>query len=563
MSPLANDALTELMRAATRAQQSGALADAEAAYRHVLSADPDHAGALYGLGTLALSANEHTIADELIRRAIQLRGEWAEALYHLALAQQGAQRLDAAITSLRRALSLKPAFYEAHYTLAVCLQLSGEGDKAIAAYRNALAIRGNDAVALYNFAAALRGGGFLDECILTLRRAAQLNPDFPDAFHSLGRALQEADRNDEAISPLARACELDPQNAPAHADLGAALRDAGRVDAALEALTRAVALAPNDPAAHVALGELQLLRGSHRQGLRHLEWRWKRTPGPWLRRSFAQPQWDGSDLTGRTILLHAEESLGATIHALRFIPLVARRGGRILVECHPALRRLAASTPGIAQWLSPGDKLPEFDTYCPLLSLPRVLGASPHAAPESLPYLRPPDDHIEHWRNRFVSTDQSLKVGLVWAGSPSAIRDRRRSLALSQLASLRTVEGVRLFSLQRGWAAAQVAAADVSIPLINLAPDLEDLADTAAALTHLDLVITVDTAAAHLAGALGRPVWTLLPFAAHWRWKLDGATTDLYPTMRLFRQPAPGEWTAVIQRVSAELAALASNRPTP
>jgi tetratricopeptide (TPR) repeat protein len=543
MAPPADDAY----RLALQHHQAGRLADAESAYRQALGANSQHAGALHGLGTLALQADEAEMAEKLISRAIAINGPWPEACYHLGVALQAREQYDSAIAAYRRATALNPNLFDALYQLAVCLQLSGQRDKSIDAYRQAIALRGDHPYALNNFAIALRAAGHVDEAIATLRQAVAIKPDLAEAFVQLGMALREAGRLEDAINAFATATQLKSKNQLAWTNLAAALRELGRIDDAIAAQRQAVALRPDDAESNWALGTLLLLNGNTAEGAPLLEWRWKRQTLPWPRRRFRQPLWNGSDLAGRTIYLHAEQSNSDAIQFSRYIPMVAERGGKIVIECQPALRRLLENS-FAAGWFSPGEPAPAFDVYCPLLSLRYVLGSTP----AKVPYLTVPAEVAQTWKGRFDSDPAVLKVGLAWAGSPSEIEDRRRSISLEEFAPLRNIARVHYFSLQKGRAAAQVRPGEMA----DFMSDVSDFADTAGLVDQLDLVISVDTAVAHLAGALGKPVWTLLPFVPHWRWGLVEETTPWYPTMRLFRQTRRGDWADVVRRVAEALSSL-------
>jgi tetratricopeptide (TPR) repeat protein len=555
MATGADDGLNDALRLAVQHHQAGRVAEAEAQYRRVLGLDANHAGALYGLGTLALGAGRHQDAQDLIRHAMRLRGESAEASYHLGLALAGAGQFDEAITAQRRAVALDPALFEPQYNLAICLQVSGQRDKAIAAYRQAIALLADDPCALVNFATALRGAGRVHEAIATLRSAVAVKPDFVEAWSQLGIALREGEMPEEAMAALGHACDLAPGDANHWIQLAGACWDAAQIDQAIRAQRLAAMLRPDDPEVNWTLGQLLLLSSDHAEGLRRLESRWKRKSLPWPRRRFSQPMWDGGDLAGRTIYLHAEQSIGDTIQFARFIPLVAGRNGKIVVECQPSLRRLLQGNFGqVQRWFCPGDALPDFDVYCPMMSLPLVLGAWPQSEMGKNAYLHLDAASSETWRQKLSAVGGLMKVGLAWAGSPSQLQDRRRSIDLRQFRPLAEIPGVRFFSLQKGWAAAQAAEADVGIELVDFGQELRDFADTAALIGELDLIITVDTAVAHLAGALGKPVWILLPLVPHWRWLLEGEKTVWYPSMRLFRQTARGDWADVIANVAASLA---------
>lgn len=530
--------------------RAGRRAEAEAEYRRVLEADPNHPTALYGLGTLALQAGQYDLAEDLIRRAIAARGDWAEGSYHLGIALQSRGKFEQAIVAHRRAVALNPALFDAHFNLAVCLQLIGQGSRAIPAYQRAIEIRSNDPVALVNYAIALRGAGRQNDAIAALRKATDLNPDFGEAFAELADVLREQDLLEESIAAYQRARQLGTRGQKTSAGFASALWESGRIDEAIEIERELLATHPEDAEAHSALASLLLLRGDFSEGLAHFEWRWRRKNVPWPRRRFSQPRWDGADLHGRTIYLHAEQSIGDTIQFIRFLPMVARRGGKMIVECQPSLRRLFEGNWDVEHWFSPGDPLPPFDVYCPLGSLPLVLASGSVTA--DVPYLRAGDWPEPIGGNR-------LKIGLVWAGSPSELQDRKRSMNLSQLSPLAEIPA-QFFSLQKGRPAKQ-AREGAAIELTDLSDQLADFADTAALIAEMDLIITVDTAVAHLAGAMGKPVWTLLPFVPHWRWMMTGDRTPWYPTMRLFRQPRPGDWDEPVLRVATELNELLSRGP--
>jgi hypothetical protein len=275
---------------------------------------------------------------------------------------------------------------------------------------------------------------------------------------------------------------------------------------------------------------------------------------------FAEPPWDGRPLEGRTLLLHAEQGFGDAIQFIRYLPLAAERGGRIIIECQAQLQRLFQINAGGSQIVASGQPMPDFDSHCPLLSLPWVFGTTLASVPDIVPYLRADAENVGSWRQRLAEHSQVVKVGLVWSGNPAHKNDRCRSMTLARLAPLAQTRGVRFFSLQKGEAATEARTPPPGMELIDWTEELTDFADTAALIAHLDLVIAVDTAVAHLAGAMGKPVWTLLPFVPDWRWLLEREDSPWYPSMRLFRQPFWGDWDSVIERVADELSNWIKNR---
>jgi len=450
--------MTEAMQRAMQHHQAGRLSEAEAVYRQVLADDPNHGDAWHLLGTLALQVEQYDLAEELIRRAIAIKGDWAEACYHLGLALQGKDQFDQAIAAHRRATALDPGLAAAHYNLGFSLQAAGYRDKAIAAYSQAIALNGDDPYARTNLAIALQGAGRLDEAIANLRHAVQVKPDFADGFSHLGKALRENGMLEDAIAAFRQACpepaegavSLRPDDHDALVNLAGALWEAGQIDEAIAAQRQAVALKPDDANAHWAYGCLLLLNGDFAAGRPEFEWRWHRKTPPWPRRKIQQPRWDGSALAGRTIYLHAEKSIGDTLQFIRYVPIIQRQGDKAIVECQPALRRLLAANLPAGQWLVPGEPLPPCDVYCPLLSLPLLLGTTPDTIPAECPYLHVLPEWSLAWQQKMPAGTRLLKVGLSWAGSRSEINDRRRSLSLSQLAPLAQVRGVLYFGLQKG-----------------------------------------------------------------------------------------------------------------
>jgi len=266
-------------------------------------------------------------------------------------------------------------------------------------------------------------------------------------------------------------------------------------------------------------------------------------------RNFTKPQWDGRALEGRTLLLHAEQGLGDAIQFIRYLPLMSQRGGRIIIECYAELQRLFQIMAGRCQIVACGQPLPAFDLHCPLLSLPRVFGTTLSNIPHVVPYLHPDAEEARKWHHRLLWQSRLVNVGLAWMGNPAHKNDRSRSIKLARLAPLGQVPGVRFFSLQKGEAAAETKTPPSGMELVDWTQELKDFADTAGLIANLDLVIAVDTAVVHLAGAMGKPVWTLLPFVPDWRWLLEREDSPWYPTMRLFRQNSWGDWDSVITRV--------------
>jgi hypothetical protein len=301
-----------------------------------------------------------------------------------------------------------------------------------------------------------------------------------------------------------------------------------------------------------------LSRGEFPEGWQEYEWRWKCKDFPAHLRIFTQPRWDRSPLEGRTILLHTEQGFGDAIQFIRYLPQVKQWGGKIQIACRAELVRLFQANSQGCQILAPGEPLPSFDVYSPFLSLPRIFATTLDNIPSVVPYLHAEADDAKKWQHRLADHSSTTNVGLVWAGNAAHQNDRNRSITLAKFAPLAQVPNVRFFSLQKGSPAAQSKSLPAGMMLTDWTEELNDFSDTAALIANLHLVIAVDTAAVHLAGALGKPVWTLLPFVADWRWMLEREDTPWYPTMRLFRQTSEGDWKGVIDRVAHSLSEFAA-----
>jgi tetratricopeptide (TPR) repeat protein len=571
----------EAFAAALGQHRAGALDTAEQLYRALLAGAPDDARCLHFLGVIAHQRGAHRDAAALIARALAQRPDYAEAHANLGLVLETLGESAAALPHLERALALKPDYAEAHNNLGRTLDALGRRAEAVRQFERALALDPNFAEARNNLANLLKDAGRLDEAVahyeaaLAVRpglaelhrnlglalqaqrrsaaavarfaAAAALAPQNPASHFDLGNGLRDALRLDEAVAAYERALALDPGHADAQCNLGIALHAQGKLDAASACFGRALALDPDHANAHVNLGMTRLLQGDF-AGFRDYEWRWRAADAP-RARNFAAPQWQGEALAGASILLHAEQGFGDTIQFVRYARLVAARGGRIVLEAPAPLERLFAPLPEIDSVVRAGASLPPVEFHCPLLSLPLACGTTLATVPAETPYLAANPAQAARWRERFAARP-GLRVGLVWAGRPSHPRDRERSLAPEQLEPLGGVPGVAFVSLQLR---AEGMLLPARLEIDDVAAELGDFADTAAAIAALDLVITVDTAVAHLAGALGARVWVLLPHLPDWRWLMARADTPWYPTARLFRQGRAGEWAPVIAAVKAAL----------
>lgn len=397
--------------------------------------------------------------------------------------------------------------------------------------------------------------GAVEDCVAFATRALEIQPGHVEALCNRGAGLRRLNRIDEALADYGRALAADPRSAIALNNRGVALAALNRHDEAIAAYSTALGIDPAYASAAFHRGLSRLVSGDFAGGWRDLESRWggADTQGP--ARHFPQPQWNGhEDLHGKTLLLHAEQGLGDTIQLCRYAPLVRDRGARVILEVQPPLEGLLAQLDGVEQVIARGGVLPRFDYHCPVMSLPRAFATTLATIPASIPYLAAPPEHVARWRAR-LGESAGPRIGLAWSGSTTLVNDRNRSFALAVLAPLRS-EGVTLVSLQKEIRDADRPALRGDTPIAHFGAELTDFRDTAALVSLMDVIVTVDTAVAHLAGAMGKRVWILLPFSPDWRWLLGRDTSPWYPTARLFRQPRIGDWDSVVARVQMEAAGL-------
>jgi tetratricopeptide (TPR) repeat protein len=501
-------------------------------------------------------------ALEHFQSALCLWPSYPEAYNNLGLVLVDRGMLDEGAACYQQALRFRPDFAEAHNNLGIARGRQGRIEEAADRHREAVRLRPDYAAAHNNLAVVLEKQHRLDEAVFHCQKALELSPDLAAAHNNLGIMYDRLGRMDDAAASYRQALKLQPDYADALNNLGTVHRDRLEFDDAERCYQRALQIRPDYPDAHLNRALIALQHGDFANGWREYEWRWQRSE--LVPRTFRQPRWDGAPLDGRTILLHAEQGLGDALQFIRYAPQVKERGGRVLVECQPAVRELLATCSAVEQVLVQGQPLPTFDVQASLMSLPALFETTLTNMPADVPYLAADPSLVEHWRQE-LSRVGGFKIGIVWQGSPAHRGDKHRSVPLTQFAPLAGVKGVHLLSLQVGAGTAQLAALGDRFPVTDLGRQFEPASfqDVAAVVKNLDLVVTVDTAIAHLAGALGVPVWIALPFSPDWRWLLDREDSPWYPTMRLFRQKRLGDWDAVFQHLAEELARLVVGRPVP
>ncbi len=569
----------ELLRAAGRTDEAAAL------YTKLLDTDPDNVEALYRLGMVRAGAGAINEARDLLQRAVEIDPDFADGFSDLGVLCRRLGDGDGARAAYGRALALNPAHVDALFNFGNLLNADGETDEAAALYRRAIAARpahqgalnnlglmlqrtgdsagaaeqfrqalahdGGQAKTHNNLGNALRDSGALREAAASHRRAVELDPDFCDGWRNLSVALQKMHLMEDAVEPARRALALQPDNAELLLNLGTLLVRLGQIKKGAAAFDAALAIDPDYAEAHWNRAHVLLMHGDFRAGWREYEWR-LRCPGlNAYGRTFDAPRWDGAPLGGRRILIHSEQGFGDTLQFVRFLPLVKAMieggGGTVIFETPRALTRLFDSLAGVDEPVETGGRLPAFDCYAPLLSLPFLFGTEEATIPAA-PCLTVPSPPLVN-----LPASGRKRIGLVWAGRPQHGNDRNRSMTLAALKPLLENAACDFVSLQLGPARGQLAELGLQARIADPGDLLTDFAATASVIESLDLVIAVDTAVAHLAGALRRPVWLLLPHVPDWRWMLNRSDTPWYPTMRLFRQPAAGRWDRVVAEAATAL----------
>ncbi|QCO15887.1 tetratricopeptide repeat protein [Azospirillum brasilense] len=582
--------IIEALLAAIDHHQAGRLAEAATLYGRILEADPEQPDAAQFLGVLHAQTGRPADGARLLRRALALRPDSAGGHSNLAGARQTMGDAAGAEAGYARALRLDPLLADAHASRAGALRDLNRVPEAARSAQRALALLPASADALVNLAETALAGRRGEEAERAARRAVTLAPGSPAARMMLGSACAALKRWDEAEAAYRAALDRAPDYGAAWGNLGSLLAGLGRFEEALAAFAaagergfsgpslwsargnarlamarpvdaladfdRLLEVRPGDAGMRWNRGFARLLAGDCEGGWPEFDWRRHdaRAEPPWRR--FAQPTWTGGDLAGRTILLYAEQGLGDTLQFVRYVPLVAARGARVILEVQPPLMSVLSGLPGVERLIARGDPLPGFDLECPLMSLPRAFGTRLDSVPAAVPYLHPDPQRAAAWSAR-LADGQGLRVGLVWAGNPRFPGDALRSPRLAGLRSVLDVPGLRFFGLQKGPGREDLERVPMPSSFTDLGPEIADFADTAAVMANLDLVISSCTGPAHLAGALGVPVWVVLPLSPDWRWLLGREDSPWYPTARLFRQTRVGDWAEVAGRVADALRAAA------
>lgn len=525
-APTSSPALDAKLDQARAHEAAGRVGKAEALYRQILRKNGRHPGALQALAVIARRAGHAARAVQLLSRAVD------------AAPDDAALRCD----------------------VGNALKALGRTDEALDHHRRMVALLPNSPEALSNLGTTCAKAGLCDEAFVHLERATALDPGNAELHHNLGNGLIAAGRFEDAAEAFQRAVSISPNHVRARTNLGVACKELGRLEDAMRHFAAALEVAPGDVDAGWNLGLARLMAGDWRAGWEAYEGR-RRIPGFAMRR-LDRPAWDGAPLAGRSLLVHAEQGLGDTVQFARYLALLDGADGEVFFWCQDALAPLLSRQAGTVGSVS--DPPPRTDLHAPLLSLPHLLGVAPPLVPEPAAYLRAEPERVERWSA--LLDRGALNVGIAWQGRPDYAADARRSIPLRHFAPIAARRNARLASLQLGHGAEQLGTVDWRDRIREFGPDFDGdgaFRDSAAVIAGLDLVITSDSAIAHLAGALGATVWLALAHVPDWRWGLRGETTPWYPTMRLFRQDRPGDWDGVFDRITAALGAYSAGGASP
>jgi tetratricopeptide (TPR) repeat protein len=547
----------QVLGEAVELQRRGQLREAEKIYSRLLKALPDHFDALNLLGGIKLQQGRMGEAQRLFAAAVKANPQSAHAWCNLGQSLHALKRVQEGLECLDRACAFAPSDMSILNQHANVLMSLDRWADAIAEFQKVLEHMPQHVQARLNSGVARAALGLAEPAIADFDAVLALAPDHPGAHYNRGVVLLKLARYGEADAAYERALASAPGHVAAWVNRGKTLMQLRRPDEAIACYDKAIAIS-NDINAHYNKALALLTLGDYRSGFEEYELRWRRIgmpPQPSRGRALL---WLGEyPLAHKTILLHAEQGLGDTIQFARYAPLIAGTGARVVLEVQPELKLLLARLDGVTTVVARGEHPPAFDVHCPLGSLPLALRTEPSTVPAQIPYLSADEAQVTRWSER-LGTLPRPRIAIVWSGNPDHDNDRNRSIALARLAPLFDVPAC-FMSVQRDLRGEDVRTLAAEKRVTHVGGDLADFADTAAVLALCDLVIAVDTSVVHLAGAMGRPVWVLVPFAPDWRWGLDGEATPWYPTVRLFRQTSLDDWDNVIARVRDELRRLVAS----
>ena len=588
--------VSEILKVAIQSHQAGSLQKAERLYSQVIEKNPDHPIALHSLGIVAHQMGQNDIATDRIAQAIASNPQNPQFRNTQGLVFEAIGETDKAISSYKKAISLNPDYAEAYLNLAIAFQSSGNFGEAVEKCNQIISLFGGSSQVYNLMGYSLQQQDNFSEAIESYRQAICLEPDFAEPYNHIGVIFNQQQRYNQAVENCKKALELDSNYVEAYSNLGVALNGIGQhaeamanfqkaislnseyLDAyynlgncllkqnqctqAIQLYQKAIQIDPEYAKAHWNLAISYLLTGDFSKGWDQYQWRHKpEAEIVTYPHHYDQPYWDGSSFAGKRLLVHHEQGFGDNIQFVRYLPMVKQLGGTVILEMEKPLYELFKQIEGADEFVqASSDSTPpdvNFDIHIPTLDMPRLFGTTLENIPCKVPYLCAEHAKTEYWRNKLDS--KSFKVGLVWSGDARHGNDHNRSCPLKHFAPLTKIEGVKLYGLQKE-VSRQLTELATDMEISCLSEEFEDFTDTAAAIENMDLVISVDTSVLHLAGAMGKPVWALIPFAPDWRWMLDRQDSPWYPTMRLFRQKERGDWDELFTTVAQQLQILVGKK---
>jgi len=534
----------------------GNLNDAISLFKKAIELKPYFANAYYNLGLTYQDMKEYDKAIYNYERAIKIEPNFVEAYNNLGIVLRKVFRLDESVACFKKALQINPNLANTYNNLGLSYQDKEQYDEALKCYQKALQLNPNLADAYNNIGNVLRTKEEFEDSLKYYEKALSLNPNLPESYIGIGCYYQQKEDMDKAMIYYKKALSIDGDSKDAYFSMGAIYSEKGMNDESIDCYRKAISINPNFVYPHYNISFCLLLKGNFEEGWAEYEWRWKTKEFEALRRDFGKPRWYGEEIRGKRIFLTCEQGLGDAIQFVRYAKRVKDLGAEVILEVPKVLHRLFMYVEGIDSLVIVGSELPNFDVYCPLLSLPYVFKTNLETIPNEVPYIKVNSETIEMWGEKIEKGKDRLNVGIAWTGNPKHKRDKYRSIRLEKFAIFNELKGVRYYSLQVGVGSEQLKEVGSKFEIVDLTGEIKDFFDTAGLIMNLDLVITVDTSVAHLAGALGKQVWVFIPFVPDWRWMLNREDSPWYPTMRLFRQNERNDWDSVIKRVYEELGKL-------
>jgi tetratricopeptide (TPR) repeat protein len=536
------------LQSAIEYHQAGNLQQAEIAYKNIINKEPDNAYALHLLGIVLYQQKRPDLAIQYIKKSLDLDPENAEAYYNLGMVFKDNGQKNEAIDCYHKALRINPFHAATYNNLGIVLKDQGRHDEAVSCFEKAIEYQKDLVAAYYNLGTIQREKGNSEEAANVFQKALEADPLNSILHSNLGLVFMDRGMPNKAISHYRTAVEHDPDNAFFNINLGIALQETGQIDEAVMHLEKSFSIEPNDTALD------QIFEVSHiilRNGDMKKGWGlyWKYNDAYWLEQIPGKPIWNGSDIRGLTIVLQSDAGFGDAVQYVRYARLVAEKGANVIINCQKEILSLMKRVDGINKSVT-NIPLSQFDLFIPLRRLPLVFGTMPESIPRDIPYIHAEPALIQKWKDKTGADKAKLKIGLVWAAGHGATD---RSCPPILFSPFSYIDNITFYSLQVG----KDSSVDHTMPdgfnPVDYTEELHDFSDTAAFIENLDLVISVDTAVAHVAGALGRLVWVLIPYHSDSRWLSDREDSPWYPTMRLFRQTDPGNWEGVIHRATEAL----------